>query len=248
MQFKHVVVVVACAVVASWALEEGEKSHVVHISVDSFSEVALDTTKHVLVKFYSTWCGHCKSLAPTYELVAEALTREPDVVLSEINIEENPEKAHRLMKQYKVHAVPTLLWFPKNDKSGVMVFKGKREPENFFRFFKEMLGINRVAGGDLAEDAGTDATMNELALAYASASENERADAKKAIVDGAKDLGEIGTRYIEAVNKIEAKGASFPQEEVRRLNELLSHKRSLSVEKRDKMVLRRNVLRAFRKE
>ncbi len=37
----------------------------------SFNDIVNDPTKDVLIEFYAPWCGHCKSLAPKYDELAE---------------------------------------------------------------------------------------------------------------------------------------------------------------------------------
>ncbi len=49
----------------------------------------VDGSKDVLVEFYAPWCGHCKSLAPVYEEVAQKLKDEDGVVLAKLDATAN---------------------------------------------------------------------------------------------------------------------------------------------------------------
>lgn len=40
----------------------------------NFDELVNDPEKDVLIEFYAPWCGHCKSLAPKYEELAEKVS------------------------------------------------------------------------------------------------------------------------------------------------------------------------------
>merc|ERR1712176_22978 len=40
----------------------------------------IDGTKDAFVEFYAPWCGHCKSLAPKWEAMAEELKDNNNVV------------------------------------------------------------------------------------------------------------------------------------------------------------------------
>lgn len=51
----------------------------------TFESIALDETKDVLVEFYAPWCGHCKSLAPIYEELAERFSKIGSIVIAKMD-------------------------------------------------------------------------------------------------------------------------------------------------------------------
>ena len=42
----------------------------------NFDSIVNDPTQDVLIEFYAPWCGHCKSLAPKYEELAQKVQQQ----------------------------------------------------------------------------------------------------------------------------------------------------------------------------
>jgi protein disulfide-isomerase A6 len=53
------------------------------VDVDNFKSVVMDPTKDVLVAFTAPWCGHCKTMKPILEIVAQNFKEESNVSFSD---------------------------------------------------------------------------------------------------------------------------------------------------------------------
>jgi len=65
----------------------------------------------VLVDFWASWCGPCRSFAPTFAAVAE---KHPDVVFAKVDT----EAEQQLAAAAQIRSIPTLMAF----KKGTLVF------------------------------------------------------------------------------------------------------------------------------
>ena len=75
---------------------------VLHINKDNFHQEVLNSDKPVLLDFFASWCGPCRMVGPILDEIAE---EREDIKVCKINIDEQPELAHR----YRVMTIPTLM-------------------------------------------------------------------------------------------------------------------------------------------
>lgn len=75
---------------------------------NSFKSI-INTQTPVLIDFYATWCGPCKTLSPILNKLKEDLGA--DIKIIKIDVDKNQP----LSQKYHVKGVPTLLLF-KNGK------------------------------------------------------------------------------------------------------------------------------------
>lgn len=95
----------------------------------NFDEIVNDPERDVLIEFYAPWCGHCKSLAPKYEELAEKLSGESGVTIAKMDATANDVPA-----PYQVQGFPTIFYAPKNRKDSPKKYEGGREVNDFVKY------------------------------------------------------------------------------------------------------------------
>jgi protein disulfide-isomerase A1 len=102
------------------------QSKAVHYLVGkAFDAVVMDPTKDVLVKFYAPWCGHCKTMAPIYEELAEKLKHNTNLVIAEMDSTLNETE------RVSIQGFPTLKFWPAGNKDSPMEYEGERDLAGF---------------------------------------------------------------------------------------------------------------------
>lgn len=72
---------------------------------DFVFSMVLESTKPVVIDFYTDWCGPCKDIEPYLEKLGFELEGKVDFV--RVDIEKNPSIAN----QYGVKSIPTIMIF-----------------------------------------------------------------------------------------------------------------------------------------
>jgi thioredoxin 1 len=81
-------------------------------------EELIDSETPILIDFFATWCGPCKTLTPTLQQLAKDVGDKIRII--KIDVDQNP----KLAAKYRVSGVPTLILFKKSElkwrQSGVL--------------------------------------------------------------------------------------------------------------------------------
>ncbi len=79
------------------------------VTAADFEAEVLKSEKPVLVDFFATWCGPCKSLAPILEQIA--VEKADSLKIVKVDVDASPE----LAQQYGIRAMPTMMVFKDGD-------------------------------------------------------------------------------------------------------------------------------------
>ncbi|PQK11940.1 hypothetical protein BB8028_0003g05600 [Beauveria bassiana] len=217
-------------------------SEVVELHDTTFKET-VGSDKHVLVAFTAPWCGHCKKLAPVWELVATAFANEKNVVIAKVDAEAPNSKA--VAAEYGVKSYPTIKFFAAGDKKGVDFDKARTEAA-IVEFINEKAGTHRLPGGDLDGIAGTVAALDVLVkkLTGGATIAEVAAEVKKE-AGKLKEAAELkyAEYYVRVFDKL-SQNEGWVKKESARLDSILT-KGGLAPSKRDEIKTKANILKKF---
>jgi len=103
-------------------------------TADEFDAMVAEAAKEgklLLVDFYATWCGPCKTIAP--KIVAMADEMKDFCLFAKVDVDENEETAEK----YEIQAMPTFLIFANGMKVDSMA--GANETK-----IREMINKNKL--------------------------------------------------------------------------------------------------------
>ena len=75
----------------------------VELTRDNFEQIVTEN-ELVLIDYWASWCGPCKSFAPVFEAASE---KYPEIVFAKVNTEEQQE----LAAHFQIRSIPTLMIF-----------------------------------------------------------------------------------------------------------------------------------------
>jgi thioredoxin 1 len=76
-----------------------------NVTNENFNEVVLNSKVPVIVDFYAEWCGPCKNLAPTMDLLAEDY--KDLILVIKVDVDANSD----ISSEYRVRNIPAILIF-----------------------------------------------------------------------------------------------------------------------------------------
>lgn len=222
------------------------------VDVNNFDEITSDSSKSALIAFTAPWCGHCKTLKPIYEKVAQAFKNEPTCIVGNMNADAAENKD--ISRRVGVSGFPTIKFFSKDSEEPI-AYNGARTEDALIEFLNQHCGTHRAPGGRLLPTAGKVLALDTLASRFFSASsstdrssylDQAQAYLQSNLPESSRATAEY---YIKVMQRIGEKGTSWLNKETDRLTKLVSSSTSspnaLAPEKLDQIQQRLNVLSSF---
>jgi len=198
--------------------------------------------KDILVAFTAPWCGHCKTLAPIWESLAEDFASEPTVLIAKVDAEAENSKA--IATEQGVTSYPTIKYFPKGS-TVPEPYSGGRSEAALVSFLNEKAGTHRMVGGSLDFKAGTIDALDQI-VAKLTAGET-MATILDEVTKTARSLkGKYAEYYVKVASKMSA-SQDYVQKELKRLESILKTG-GLAPAKKDEITSRTNILKRFAKQ
>ncbi|CAO3620073.1 unnamed protein product [Cunninghamella blakesleeana] len=230
------------------------KSDVVTLNTANFHSIIDDDSKGHLVEFYASWCGHCKSLAPTYEKVGTAFVNEPSCTVAKIDA----DIERKIGTEYDISGFPTIKFFPAKKEGDEkrpdpIPYDGARTEQGFIEFLNEHCGTHRTVGGALDKFVGRIGKLDQLAIQFAhdlaSDAQSKLHEEAKSLVDNVSNglsNNKYAKYYVKVMEKVAQHGNEFVQKERQRVEKIIKSN-TITPAKLDDFTIRSNILNAFDK-
>ncbi|TAQ89773.1 hypothetical protein B7494_g1883 [Chlorociboria aeruginascens] len=119
--------------IKSEPIPETQEGPVQIVVAKNYDDIVLDDAKDVLIEFYAPWCGHCKALAPKYDILAGLYVENghaDKVTIAKVDATLNdvPDE---------ISGFPTIKLYKAGDKSNPITYSGSRSIEDLIKFVKE---------------------------------------------------------------------------------------------------------------
>lgn len=187
------------ASIKSEPIPEKQDGPVQIIVAKNYDSIVLDDDKDVLVEFYAPWCGHCKALAPKYDILAGLYVDAGHA--DKITIAKVDATANDVPDE--VTGFPTLKLYKAGDKENPITYSGNRSIEDLIKFVKEngKHGIE-VSHSEEAADAQKPvvekmAKQADAATKSAKSGAEEATESVKSVASEASEAAKSATQAVK---------------------------------------------------
>jgi len=97
---------------------------------NTFDDIVLDSTKDVLIEFFSPGCNRCNEFEPVYQEVAQKVAKVKNLVIAKI------DGIHNDVLAFPVGKFPTIMFFPAKSKDKPVEYDGEKSVEELVSWLK----------------------------------------------------------------------------------------------------------------
>lgn len=233
--------------------ENDFKQSLIKLDTETFTRYVRDKSKTAIVLFHAKWCKKCLVLLKTLSDVARRFKKEPDCVFAHIDGEQN----YDISLSEKVGLYPTFMFYPRENKDGVVYLPGKFEEKwsekNITKFMsvhcKSKMADDHVFDKLMGRINDLDVFTRNFIVRLGNPNEQERIIRKTVLKIQLLEPGKRFTAnfYVETMRDIMKQGISFLDVEITKIDKMmLSHDEHLMPKDKDEMNEKRNILHHFR--